>query len=208
VILVAGGIGVTPLIAMAHTLHARGKNFTLHYCGHSVATMPFTDELAAAPFANAVQLYLGSGPQARRFDAAAVFAAGHAPQIYVCGPARLQNAVIAAAEQLGLLDRVHRERFTADVDRKGEPFTVQTARSGMTLEIPSDRSIAQILQEYGVDVPVACEQGVCGTCVTKVISGAPDHRDLYLSAEEKAANERMTICCSRAAAGEALVLDI
>jgi vanillate O-demethylase ferredoxin subunit len=170
--------------------------------------MPFLEELAAAPFANSVQLYLGSGPDARRFDAAATFAAARTPQIYVCGPARLQNAVIAAAEPLGLLDRIHRERFTADVDRKGAPFTVQTARNGMTLEIPSDRSIAQILGEYGVDVPVACEQGVCGTCVTKVISGVPDHRDLYLTAEEKAANQRMTICCSRAAGGEVLLLDL
>jgi vanillate O-demethylase ferredoxin subunit len=107
-----------------------------------------------------------------------------------------------------MLDRVHRERFTSDVDRKGDPFTVQTARGGMTLEIPSDRSIAQVLQEYGVDVPVSCEQGVCGTCVTKIIRGAPDHRDLYLSAEEKEANTRMTVCCSRGRRDEVLVLDI
>jgi ferredoxin-NADP reductase/phenylpropionate dioxygenase-like ring-hydroxylating dioxygenase large terminal subunit len=207
-VLVAGGIGVTPLIAMAHTLHAQGRPFTLHYCGHSRATMPFLDELAVSPFAKSIQLYIANDPESRRFDPAAVFAAARDPQIYVCGPARLQNAVIAAAEALGVLDCVQRERFTADVDRKGAPFTVQTARSGMTLEIPADRSIAQILAEYGLDVPVACEQGVCGTCVTKMLSGAGDHRDLYLSTEEKAANERITICCSRAAAGEVLVLDL
>ncbi len=207
-VLVAGGIGVTPLIAMAHALHTEGTPFTLHYCAHSPATAPFLDDLAAAPFAGSVHLYFGSGPDARRFDAQAAFAAAPDAHVYVCGPARLQNAVIAAAEQLGRLDRVHRERFTADVDRQGDPFTIQTARSGMTLEIPSDRSIAQVLQDYGMDVPVACEQGVCGTCVTTLLSGTPDHRDLFLSPEAKAANKSLTICCSRARQSEVLVLDL
>jgi len=207
-ILVAGGIGVTPLIAMAHALYAKGTPFTLHYCAHSSATAPFLNDLLAAPFASSVHYYFTSAPDARRFDAHVTFAAVRDAHIYVCGPAKLQNAVIAAAEQLGLLDRLHRERFTADVDRSGNPFIVQTARSGMTLEIPPDRSIAQVLQEYGVDVPVSCEQGVCGTCVTKLLSGEADHRDLYLSAEEKAENTRMTICCSRAKHNEVLVLDL
>jgi vanillate O-demethylase ferredoxin subunit len=207
-LLVAGGIGVTPLIAMAHALHAKGTPFTLHYCAHSPATAPFLNDLAAAPFADSVQYYFASGPEARRFDALSTFTATPEPHIYVCGPAKLQNAVIAAAGQLGRLDHVHRERFTADVDRKGDAFTVQTARSGMTLEIPSDRSIVQVLQEYGVDVPVSCEQGVCGTCVTKLLSGEADHRDLFLPAEEKAENTRITICCSRAKQNEVLVLDL
>jgi vanillate O-demethylase ferredoxin subunit len=96
-VLVAGGIGVTPVIAMAHTLHAKGKEFTLHYCAHSPATAPFLNDLAAAPFADSVRLYFGSGPQARRFDAAAAFAAAADAHIYVCGPARLQNGCIASA---------------------------------------------------------------------------------------------------------------
>ena len=207
-VLVAGGIGVTPLIAMAHALHAKGTPFTLHYCAHSPATAPFLNDLAAAPFRDSVHYYFTSGPDARRFDAHATFAATPAAHIYVCGPARLQNAVIGAAEQLGRLDHLHRERFTADVDRGGNPFTIQTARSGMTLEIPSDRSIAQVLQEYGVDVPVSCEQGVCGTCVTRLLSGEADHRDLFLPDEEKAENNRITICCSRAKHNEVLLLDL
>jgi ferredoxin-NADP reductase/phenylpropionate dioxygenase-like ring-hydroxylating dioxygenase large terminal subunit len=207
-VLVAGGIGVTPLIAMAHTLHARGIPFTLHYCAHSPATAPFMEALAQAAFADAVAFYFGSGPDARRFDAQAVFAAAPGADIYVCGPARLQNGVVAAAERLGMLDRLHRERFTADVDRKGAAFTVQAARSGMVLDIPADRSIAQVLEEYGIEVPISCEQGICGTCVTRVISGAPDHRDLFLPGEEKAANQRMTVCCSRGQPDSLLVLDI
>jgi vanillate O-demethylase ferredoxin subunit len=94
------------------------------------------------------------------------------------------------------------------VDRKGEPFTVFAARSGITVTVPPERSIAQILAEQGVEVPISCEQGVCGTCVTGVLEGAVDHRDLFLSDAEKAANTRITVCCSRAKAGGRLVLDV
>ncbi len=208
-VLVAGGIGVTPLIAMAHALHRGGTSFALHYCAHSRATAPFLEELESGPMGNAIELYLGAGAEARRFDAARVLAEEPDAHVYVCGPSRLQDAVVAAAEAAGWgPERIHRERFTADVDRKGDPFTVTAARSGITLVVPPERSIAQMLEEQGVAVPVSCEQGVCGTCVTRVLEGEVDHRDLFLTDAEKATNTRMTICCSRARAGETLVLDI
>jgi ferredoxin-NADP reductase/phenylpropionate dioxygenase-like ring-hydroxylating dioxygenase large terminal subunit len=208
-VLIAGGIGVTPLIAMAHALHRRGTPFTLHYCAHSRATAPFLAELEAGPLASSVEAHLGKGPQTHRFDAAAALAAEPDAHVYVCGPARLQEAVVAAAAALGWAEeRVHLERFTSDVDRKGDPFTVVASRSGMTLEIPPDRSIAQMLTESGIDVPISCEQGVCGTCVTRLLEGVADHRDLFLSDAEKASNTRLTVCCSRAKAGETLVLDV
>ncbi len=129
--------------------------------------------------------------------------------VYVCGPSRLQNGVAAAAAALGWEPaRVHRERFTADVDRDGDPFTVVAQRSGITAEVPAGRSIAQVLAENGVTIPISCEQGVCGTCVTRVLDGTVDHRDLFLTDAEKAANARMTVCCSRAAAGSTIVLDV
>ena len=207
-VLIAGGIGVTPLLAMAHALHRAGRRFTLHYCTHSRETAPFLAEIEDGVLAPYLRRWLGTGPDAARFDAAATLAASPGAHVYVCGPQRLQDDVLAAAERLGFPPaRVHREHFTADVDRRGAPFTVIAARSGITAEVASDLSIAQVLAAKGLHVPVACEQGVCGTCVTRVLEGAVDHRDLFLDAAEKAANTRMTVCCSRAA-GERLVLDL
>lgn len=208
-VLVAGGIGVTPLLAMAHALQTEGADFTFHYCAHNRATAPFLDELERSPFGNRLHLYFGAEKTMPRFDAAAVLASESDAHVYVCGPTRLQDGVVAAAEALGWdAARVHRERFTADVDRKGDPFTVVAARSGLTVEIPPERSIAHVLAKQGVDIPVSCEQGVCGTCVTRVLEGEVDHRDLFLSEAEKAANKAITVCCSRARRGETLVLDV
>jgi vanillate O-demethylase ferredoxin subunit len=207
-VLIAGGIGVTPLIAMAYELRRRGTDFALHYCAHNRATAPFLAELESGPLGNALHLHLSGDPASRRFDAARVLAEVGDAHIYVCGPSRLQDGVAAAAERLGLGERIHRERFTADVDRDGDPFTVVAERSGITAVVPPGRSIAQVLDEQGVAVQVSCEQGVCGTCVTRVLQGVVDHRDLFLSAEERASNGRMTVCCSRAQAGATLVLDI
>jgi ferredoxin-NADP reductase/phenylpropionate dioxygenase-like ring-hydroxylating dioxygenase large terminal subunit len=208
-VLIAGGIGVTPLIAMAHALHRRGAAFTLHYCAHSRATAPFLGEIEAALWADRVRLHFTGGTEPRRFDAVATLAEAGAAEVYVCGPARLQDGVAAAFDRLGLpAERLHRERFTADVDREGAAFSVLAARSGITVTVPPGRSIAQMLEEQGIAVPVSCEQGVCGTCVTRVLEGAVDHRDLFLSPAEKATNARMTVCCSRARAGERLVLDV
>ncbi len=208
-VLVAGGIGVTPLIAMAHALARQGADFTLHYCAHDRATAPFLAELESGPLADRLELYLSAGPQPRRFDAEAVLARSPGADVYVCGPSRLQDGVAAAAAALGWNPaHVHRERFTADVDRGGDPFTVVAARSGITAEVPPGSSIAQVLAQAGVVIPVSCEQGVCGTCVTRVLAGAVDHRDLFLGEAEKAAGDRMTVCCSRAAAGATLVLEV
>jgi ferredoxin-NADP reductase/phenylpropionate dioxygenase-like ring-hydroxylating dioxygenase large terminal subunit len=207
-VLVAGGIGVTPLIAMAHALHTEGASFTLHYCAHSRETAPFLDELEAGPWASNLRVYLGNGPGAARFDAEATLAASTDAHVYVCGPSRLQDHVVASADRLGFAPaQVHREQFTADVDRKGAPFTVVAARSGVTVEVPSDLSIAQVLAANGVAVPVSCEQGVCGTCISRVLEGEVDHRDLFLSDAEKASQQRIAVCCSRAV-GDRLVLDL
>ncbi len=209
-VLMAGGIGITPMIPMALTLHRERQPFELHYAAHNPATAPFLAELQEAPFAGRMRLHLSGGGEGARLDALATLMAVPAgAHVYVCGPARLQGAVTAAAEQLGWApERLHRERFTADVDRKGEPFTVVAQRSGITGEVASERSIVQVLAEYGVCVPVSCEQGVCGTCVTRVVSGEVDHRDLYLSEEERALNQRIAVCCSRGRPGRTLVLDL
>jgi ferredoxin-NADP reductase/phenylpropionate dioxygenase-like ring-hydroxylating dioxygenase large terminal subunit len=208
-ILIAGGIGVTPLLAMAHTLHAAGANFAFHYCAHNRATAPFLDTIEKSPLGDRLHLHLGADKSVPRFDPLAVLSAEPEAHVYVCGPSRLQDGVAAAAETLKWdAARVHRERFTADVDRKGDPFTVVAARSGVTVEVPPERSIAQVLAKHGVEIPVSCEQGVCGTCVTRVLEGEVDHRDLFLSDSEKAGNGLITVCCSRARKDATLVLDV
>jgi ferredoxin-NADP reductase/phenylpropionate dioxygenase-like ring-hydroxylating dioxygenase large terminal subunit len=210
-ILIAGGIGVTPLIAMAHTLHRQGADFTLHYCVHNRETAPCLAELEQGPFGNVLELYFGAAgdPRSRRFDARATLEAAPGAHVYVCGPVRLQDAVAEAAAALGWdPGRVHRERFTADVDRAGDPFTVIATRSNVTAEVAPGRSIAQVLAEKGVVIPISCEQGVCGTCATNVLAGEIDHRDLVLTDAEKAAHTRMMVCCSRAAAGATIVLEV
>ena len=213
-VLVAGGIGVTPLMAMAAELHRRGAEFTLYYCAHNRTTAPFLAALEQGLFGTHVEVHLGAGEpgtvgQVRRFDARAVLADARDAHVYVCGPARLQDSVCTAAAALGWdPTRVHLERFTADVDRDGLPFTVVAARSGVTAEVPPGRSIAQVLAENGVVIPISCEQGVCGTCVTRVRTGAVDHRDLFLTDAEKVSNEMLTVCCSRAMPGSVLVLEV
>jgi vanillate O-demethylase ferredoxin subunit len=102
---------------------------------------------------------------------------------------------------------VHIERFSASVDTADVNFTVTAARSGTTVEVPPEKSIAEVLIANGVDVPLSCEQGVCGTCLTAVLEGIVDHRDLIQTDEEKAANKQITVCCSRARTSR-LILDI
>ncbi len=146
---------------MADALWQQRSDFQIHYLAHSRETAPFLAELEASPFKYKMETYLGSGAQARRFDAMVVLALEPGAHFYVCGPARLLDGVKEAASALNFdTGRLHQECFTADVDRKGEAFFVQTSRTGLTMEVPQDRSIAQALAERGVVIKISCEQGV------------------------------------------------
>jgi vanillate O-demethylase ferredoxin subunit len=207
--LLGGGIGITPMLAMAWRLHALGASYELHYCTRSLTRTAFTGLLKSAPFANRVFLHLDDGPDGQRFTVDGYLGEPAADRhLYVCGP---QGFIAYAADGAGRLgwnrDHIHVEYFAADADRTGEAFTVRAARSGLTLTVPAGKSIAEALLENGIDVPLSCEQGVCGTCLTPVLGGVPDHRDMYLTDAEKQANDRMTVCCSRARS-QVLVLDI
>jgi ferredoxin-NADP reductase len=207
-ILLGGGIGVTPLIAMAYRLHHLGRPFELHYCTRSAARTAFADELAKAPFAASVHIHHDDGPQAQKFDPAGLPPAADGAHLYVCGPGGFMEWVIGSATSLGYPDeRVHREYFNAEVDTSGGAFTVEARRSGKTVTVPEGKSIAEALAEVGIDIPLSCEQGVCGTCLVDVISGIPDHRDMYQTDGEKASNKQITPCCSRALSS-VLVLDV
>ncbi len=207
-LLLGGGIGVTPLLSMAWRLHRLGRKFELHYCTRSAARTAFAAELAAAPFADVVHIHHDDGPDAQKFNPASLPPAAEGAHLYVCGPGGFMEWVIGAAGALGYPDeRVHREYFNAEVDTSGAGFTVEARRSGKSVVVPEGTSIADALAKAGIDIPLSCEQGVCGTCLVDVISGIPDHRDMYQTDGEKASNKQITPCCSRSLS-LVLVLDI
>lgn len=199
-LLIAGGIGITPLIAMAERLHQLGKPFRLHYCGRTDAAMAFRSRLANAPYSRNVRFHADDGGPEQRFDmTAALNGLSHDAEIYVCGPAGFIDAVFGAADRCGIApERLHREYFSpVESSLQDFPFTLRLAISGRDIDVPADRSAAEVLQESGVTLPVSCERGVCGTCVTSVLDGIPDHRDMFLTPSERGRNDCFTPCCSR-----------
>lgn len=210
-LLFAGGIGVTPLLAMAQRLATIGADFTMHYCTRSPERTAFRDEIAASPYAQRVQFHYDDGDAAQKLDLAREIA-GPQPgtHLYVCGPTGFIDWVTRTAESCGWSkDQVHLEYFgAAPQDTTGDrAFQVKIASSGAVYEVPADKTVVQALQEHGVEVLVSCEQGVCGTCITRVLQGECDHRDLYFTDEEKAKHDQFTPCCSRAKSAM-LVLDL
>lgn len=209
-LLLGGGIGITPILAMAQELHRKGTPFRLHYRCRSRAVAAFSEELAAAPFAASVALHFDDEP-GDLADLAAVFAHGDRQHhVYVCGPAGFMAAAETAALQAGWAPtHLHHEFFSpAEVDEDAnDTFEVQLSSSGRVFHIPANRSIASVLIDEGLPVLLSCEQGICGTCSTLVVDGIPDHRDSYLTDEEHARNDTVLICCSRARSPR-LVLDL
>ena len=206
-ILFAGGIGITPILAMAYSLRTARRSFELHYCARSASNLAFAGELRQ--FGASVHFHLDDGAESQRLQVEPVLAQQDPSRhLYVCGPNGFMDFVTAAARQKGWQPEcVHLERFGAEVDTDGEPFTVVAHRSGISFEVAPGERIAQRLQAHGINVPMSCQSGVCGTCLTRVIEGMPDHRDSVQTANEKASNERMTVCCSRSKSRR-LVLDL
>ena len=210
-ILLAGGIGVTPILTMAHRLWALGNSFEMHYCTRSRARTAFYDDLQAAGFSDRVRFHFDDGPASQLLDIPKRLARyDEAHHLYVCGPPGFMDAVITASEDSWPAGTVHREYFSNDPQAghdDDESFHVTIDSTGETVEIPAGRTIVEMLTEVGIDVSVSCEQGICGTCLTGVLKGDPDHRDLVLTDEERAANDQMTLCCSRAKS-PVLLLDL
>jgi vanillate O-demethylase ferredoxin subunit len=214
-LLLAGGIGITPLMAMAEQLNEAGRPFELHYCTREPERAAFRERLAEPGLAEHTRYYFDSeGPEAR-IDLERVLAAPRdGTHLYVCGPAGFIDAVLAAATRAGWpAQNVHREYFgaaqssaEAGTDANGA-FQVTLASCQRVIDVPAGTTIVQALRAGGIEVPVSCEQGVCGTCITRVLAGEPDHRDLYLTDEERAANDQLLPCCSRART-PMLVLDL
>lgn len=208
-LLFGGGIGITPMLAMARRLHALGQDFTLHYCTRTAAKTAFRQDLEAAPFRAQVKFHHDDGLPAQRLDLATDLPAPDGTtQIYVCGPTGFMDWVITSAQARGYTSAmIHREYFSAEVDKSGDIFEVEARASGVTVSVGPQDSIAKALARVGVKIPVKCEEGVCGTCVTVVLEGTPDHRDKFLTDDEREANEEICTCCSRALSAR-LVLDV
>jgi len=210
-LLFAGGIGVTPLLCMAQRLATTGADFTLHYCTRSLERTAFGDEIAASPYAGRVHFHIDDGDAAQQLDLDAVLGQPDpGTHIYVCGPSGFIAWIVQAAERFAWnKDQVHLEYFgAAPQETKGDrAFQVRLASSGASYEVPAGQTVVQALQAHGVEILTSCEQGVCGTCLTRVLQGECEHRDLYLTDEEKARHDQFTPCCSRAK-GPLLVLDL
>jgi ferredoxin-NADP reductase/predicted pyridoxine 5'-phosphate oxidase superfamily flavin-nucleotide-binding protein len=205
-VLVAGGIGITPLKAMAHELAARGTPFTLHYAARAARQFAFLDELRSE-FGARLHLYDSSAGE--RMDLPALIAAAPGEAIfYVCGPARLIDAMHAAATACDVPpDRVRHERFAVPAVTGDRALVVELKRSGRTVQVRAEQSILDAVQAAGVDAPAACRTSTCGTCAVKVLDGEPEHRDSVLTREERTSGRKMCICVSRAH-GERLELDL
>ncbi len=210
-VLLAGGIGVTPLVAMAERLHQAGESFELHVYSASERTSPLREYLAGRPWAERVwPHYSDTGDSFRTGPPAAVHAPAPGARLYVCGPAGFIDAATACAAAAGWpADAVHAERFApaASVRTDGDSFAVIAASTGRRMEVGQDETIAQVLERNGFEVFLSCEQGICGSCLTGVLEGVPDHRDEVQSDAEHAANSQINICCSRARTAT-LTLDV
>ena len=210
-VLFAGGIGITPIRCMTLQLASEGRPFELHYCGRSRDRMAFVDQLNRCSFAANIFVHVDDGGPSQRLDAQAVLRAHVAEShLYVCGPKGFMNHILCTARELGWAeDRLHCEHFgAAPIDHTIDgPFELEIRSTGIVITVAAGQSAAQALIDAEIDLPISCEQGACGTCVTKVLSGIPDHRDVYLTEAEHLRNGLFTPCCSRSRTSR-LVLDL
>jgi ferredoxin-NADP reductase len=203
-LLIAGGIGITPLLSMARVLDLAGRPHALVYAARSRHDAAFARELAGR---DGVTLHFDDEAGAP-FDLGVLDTVPIETHVYCCGPAAMLEAFAARAGARFPAAQVHIEYFTARDDAATDGgFTVTLARSGRSLAVPAGSSILDMVLAAGVDVPHSCREGVCGSCETAVVEGLPDHRDAILSPQERAAGRSMMICCS-GAKSDRLVLDL
>lgn len=210
-LLLAGGIGITPILCMAERLANTSAEFEMHYCSRAQNRTAFAKRIEHSSFASRVSFHFDDGVPSQRFDIAARLAGPVAGEhLYVCGPKGFMDAVLGTARKQGWPeDQLHYEFFSgAPVDSSNSKgFEVQLSSSGKVIRVEPDQTVVQALAAVGIEVPTSCEQGVCGTCLTRVIEGEPDHKDMYLSPQEQALNNQFLPCCSRSKSAR-LVLDL
>lgn len=209
-LLLAGGIGITPLLSMAIELSNSEASFELHCCSRNRKRAAFVDQLQSK-FGQQVKFHFDDGDEGQKLDLNSLLS-NPSPEVhlYTCGPKGFMDAVLDTARSSGWNDQnLHYEFFSApqtSFDTE-DVFEVVVASSGRVIPVTKDQTILAALTGHGIDLPFSCEQGVCGTCLTNVLEGIPDHRDMYLTPEEQSANDKMLVCCSRAKSPR-LVLEI
>lgn len=211
-VFLAGGIGITPLLAMVATVHAQGEPFHLYYCTRNAGCTAFFDELRPWIEQGCVTVHHDDGDPQRGLDLAHVLR-DYLPgtHLYACGPGGFLDAIDRAAGHWPAAAR-HSERFSAPAHAKASPapdspFEVRLAGRDCSFTVPAGQTIVAVLQQHGVEVDVSCCEGYCGTCMTRYLDGEPIHRDSVLDAEDRA--EFVMVCCARAhARGGPLVLDL
>lgn len=209
-ILVAGGIGITPLLAMARYLLAEGeRKFKLYYLSRDADSTAFLEDISTSDLKPHVIVHHDGGNPDEGYDLWPVLEKPGSltgQHVYCCGPKGLMDAVRDMTGHWPS-STVHFESFGGDtkIHADDQPFTVQLARSGLTLEVPVGSSILEVVREHGIEAASSCESGTCGTCKTALLKGEADHRDLVLLDEEKP--DHIMICVSRAKSGE-LVIDL
>ncbi len=202
-LLIAGGIGVAPLIAMAQQLEQMMKPFEFHYCARTPDAAAFVAWLKAASFADKVHFYFSQVPTSGRMDILNVLSQqAISTELYLCGPTDFIQQLEWQAQTLGWSqERLHKEYFSGlspvSKEDSNTRFTLKIHSTGEEFDVAPEQTITQVLDANGIYLPVSCEEGVCGTCQTKVCHGVPDHRDLFLSEKEKAAGGLIMPCCSR-----------
>ncbi|WP_066709921.1 PDR/VanB family oxidoreductase [Curvibacter delicatus] len=210
-LLLGGGIGITPILCMAERLANTGADFELHYATRSPERTAFRERIAKSGFADKVAFHFDDGAAAQKLDLAQLLVKPEAgTHLYVCGPKGFMDAVLNTAREKGWPEeQLHYEFFGATVEKSDSDasFEIKLASSGRIVMVPKDKTVTQALAEAGVEIMMSCEQGVCGTCLTRVLEGVPDHKDSYLTPEEQAANDQFLPCCSRSKTPQ-LVLDL
>ena len=204
-ILIAGGIGITPILSMARSLNAEGRRYTLYYLARSPGHAAFRDELQRGAFAGKVVIHHDGGDPARAFDLWPILERPSAAHVYCCGPRPLLDGVRDMTGHWPAA-AIHFESFVdagAAAKPGDKPFGVVLAKSGDRLEVPVGFSILEVMRSRGHDAPSSCESGTCGTCRTRLVSGEADHRDLVLMDDEKAT--QIMICVSRARSPEIVI---
>ena len=212
ILLIAGGIGITPIASMAAALKAAGRPFELHYSGRSRDQLAFVDALSALA-GDALVLH-ADDDDATRLDLGVLLDARcpngrEACHLYVCGPKGMIDATIAGAKTRNWpADRVHFELFATAAPVAGDqPFELELRQSGKVLTVPADKTIAEVMEAAGCDPMIDCKRGECGVCSATVLEGVPDHRDYVLTDAEKAEGKLIQICISRSKTAR-LVLDL
>lgn len=210
-LLMAGGIGITPLLSMLETLKARGAAFEFHYCTRSPERTAFVDRLQALRQHGSISIHHDQGDPARGLDIGALLKT-HQPgtHLYFCGPAGFMEAARRGSAHWPK-ESIHFEYFVAPAAAPAagatarENYKVRLASKGCELDVPAGRSILEVLRAAGIQCESSCEAGICGTCRTRYLDGEPEHNDMVLTEDER--SEYVMICCARSRS-EVLTLDL